>query len=227
MKNDIEVFEITTGLDQSIPVKSKGVFKHIDEIIQSAYANEDMGEVWGGIKNLSEIAKLSGIGLCKFFYDALQIWERLDLGTVDEFTDEAYTQTGKHKDTISRYISIWVLFEDSVIPKEYSDRLISHGVKMLMPLGNMHKQGHEVPKEMWASIAGAIDEQEVRKIVKEITGASNRSNHTVRELDRNGNINVWRGGKKYFIGYLARNDKDPIVQQEVARAVAALGLMEK
>lgn len=225
---NLDVVEITSGLDQVLPIgdAKKKVFHRIDEAIQKAFEQDDMEVVWSAGRNLSEWAKLSGLGLAKLMYDGLQIWLRMEKGSESDYYEEAYIQMGKHRATVTRYTAIWAMLSDGIVPKGYREKLMLHGVKMLIPIAQAVKDGYEIPREKWLALANAVDGHEVRKIVKEITGKADNSNYKTRQIDAEGDYTMWFKGKAYYIAHFNISD-DPVIQAEISRAINLLGVLEK
>lgn len=226
---NLDIAEITSGLDQVLPIKDaeKRVFNRVDEAIQKAFEQEDMGVVWSAGRNLSEWAKLSGLGLAKLLYDGLQIWLRMEKGSEQDYYEEAYVEIGKHKATVTRYTAIWAMLSNGVVPGEYKDKLMSHGVKMLVPVAQAVKDGYEIPSEKWLALTNAVDEHEIRGVVKQITGKADKSNHKTRYIDAEGDYTMWFKGNAYYIAHFNSSYADPIIQAEISRAINLLGILEK
>lgn len=211
--------ELSSGLDQVTPLlgMEKTVFSRVDAAVQKAYADEDMEHVWAMGIGLNAMGKATGLGLAKLAYDGLQIFLRLEKGDEKEYYNEAMVGFGKHIQTVKRYIAIWAMFEDNVVPKEYREKMFSHGVKMLSPIAQAVKEGYEIAKDKWRNLASAVDEQEVRAIVKEITGKADNSNNRKIFIDGDGDITVVKKGEIGYVGHLDVTSKSALVLETIER----------
>lgn len=218
--SDFDVgIELSSGLDQTLPLMQmeKNVFSRVDTAIQKAFADEDMAPVWAMGVGLNAIGKATGLGLAKLAYDGLQIWLRMRLGDEAEYYNEAMVGFGKHIQTVKRYAAIWGMFEDAVVPTEYREKMYAIGVKMLSPIAQAVKEGHEIPADAWRKLANAVDEQEVRAIVKGITGKAENSNNRKLFIDGSGDITVVKQGEIGYVGHLDVTSASTLVLETIER----------
>lgn len=222
-------FMISSGLDQVTPLgdAKNSIFKKIDSVVEKAIADEDMQPVWSAGLQMSDIGRATGLGLAKLFYQGLQIWSRMRKGNEREFYEEAFVQMGYHKQTVKRGVRIWQMFEDSIIPKDYREEIMAMGVKMLSPISQVVSDGYEIPSNKWNAFANCVDESEVRKLCKEITGKEENSNNRKLFIDGDGDITVVTPSKIMYVGHLDVLSTDELVQQMISRICSAAGILEK
>jgi hypothetical protein len=218
MSDDLSI-ELSSGLDQALPLMGmeKTVFSRVEAAIEKAFADEDMERVWAMGIGLNAMGRATGLGLAKLAHGGLQIWLRLKLGGEAEYYNEAMVGFGKHIQTVKRYVAIWSMFDDGVVPNVYLEKMYAIGVKMLSPIAQAVKEGYEIPKDAWRKLAAAVDEQEVRAIVKEITGKAENSNNRKLFIDRDGDITVVKKGEIGFVGHLDVTSTSVLVLETIER----------
>ena len=213
--------DLSSGLDQILPLldMEMRVFQHVDSAIADAVSAEDMHPIWNMGIGLSAIGKSSGLGTAKLCYDGLQVWLRLELGEEKEYYEAAMIGMGRHKQTVVRGVNIWKMFEDEFVPGKYREKMFALGVKMLVPIAQAVKEGHEIPSEKWYALSECVDESEVRAIVKEITGKQPNSNNRKVFIDGDGDITVVKNGEIGFVGHLDVTSTSKLVLETIERIV--------
>ena len=222
--------DLSSGLDQILPLldMEKRVFAKVDDAVRSAVSSEDMQPIWNMGVGLSAIGRSSGLGMAKLCYDGLQVWLRLELGGEKEYYEAVMIGMGRHKQTVVRGVNIWKMFEDGFMPGAYREKMFALGVKMLAPIAQAVKEGHEIPSEKWLSLSECVDESEVRAIVKEITGKQPNSNNRKVFIDGDGDITVVKNGEIGFVGHLDVTSTSNLVLETVERIKAgACPMLEK
>jgi hypothetical protein len=216
--SDLDI-ELSSGLDQALPLMQleKNVFYRVDTAIEKAFAEQDMEPVWAMGVGLNAMGKATGLGLAKLAFDGLQIWLRLGLGGEKEYYNEAMVGFGKHIQTVKRYVAIWSMVDAGVVPNVYLEKMYAIGVKMLSPIAQAVKEGYEIPNDMWRKLASAVDEQEIRAIVKEITGKAENKNNRKIFIDGDGDITVVKKGEIGFVGHLDVTSTSALVLETIER----------
>lgn len=216
--NDLDL-SITSGLDQILPLfgAEKRVFEKVDEAVVRAVSEQDMQPIWNVGMSLNALGRASALGNAKLAYDGLQVWRRLELGDDNRYYEAAMVGMGRSKATILRGVNIWSMFEDGIVPKEYRDKILALGVKMLDPIARAVKEGYDIPPETWHALSNCADEAEVRGIIREVKGKEANSNNRQLFIDGDGDITVVTKDEVAFVGHLDVGSKSKLVQEMIER----------
>jgi len=214
-----DYLELTSGLDQFLPLldMEKKVFGKVDDAVVAAVSAEDMQPIWNMGVGLNAIGKASGLGMAKLAYDGLQVWLRLELGEEKEYYEAAMVGMGRHKQTVVRGVAIWKMFEDEFVPDYDREKMYTLGVKMLAPIAQAVKEGHEIPSEKWLALSECVDEAEVRDVIKQITGKEKNSNNRKLFIDVDGDITVVTKKEIAYVGHLDVTSKSALVLETIER----------
>src|SRR5574342_323263 len=163
-----------TGLDQSIQVNSETVMEKIDEALKQSLKEKNVYIALNVCKQLVAVGQVSGIGLAKALYFIEKNWEKYK---VDEaFDDVVWDYIGKHKHTVERYVKVWGMFDNALIPQDHVEEMKQRNIGELIPIANALYEGHEINEEQWEKLSEAPDVHTISKVIREdVKGESPRS----------------------------------------------------
>ena len=217
---------IVTSFDQSIDSRDLSILDRINIIMDEAIEKHDAYIALDVCKTLRQAAKISGLGLAKILYLIYQHWDDFDVE--DAFEDVVYEYVGLHKYTVQKYIKVWGMHQEKIIPAKFEEEIIQKNIGEQIPIANALKQGYKIDEPTWNKLANASDFHEVAKIVREEVKNKPPSVDALRlYLDGLGAIWAYKGNEKKSIGVLNINDEDDIVQQAIQRIINNCGIMEE
>lgn len=181
---------------------------------------ETIDEALSVAEQLLAITELVGIALAQVFY---KLHKKFDVDS-----DYIFQKLGKTKETVDRYIRVWALFEENIIPDEYVDRLKDRNIRDLIPIGNCYAQGFDLYKRDWEYFSTAPDTSTILKYIREkIKQASPRKSGLRIYVKRNGDLMAYKGNKEgEFVGYLDMESYKQSVIMARERIIKAAGIMK-
>lgn len=197
-------------LDQSLPKTEEAkeiVLRKVDTAIAEA---ENVDQALDIVHQLYIIQELSGLALAKSIYGIEKRFK------VDR--EYIYQKLGKHKHTIDRYIRIWAMFAEGYVPDKYYDAIQDRNIKDLVPIGNAIEQGYDITQDQWRKLAEAPDFNTVSKIVREeIKQEEPRKSLLQIHWKPNGDLWAYQGDESAMLGYLIRDEHNPLAKKALAR----------
>lgn len=215
-ENDI----VLGGLDAFMPVAKihKDLLSRIDEVVERAVANQDLGIIDTAIDGLLSISQMSGIGLAKFLYVTKFQWDNFNRR--DTWLDWAIERTGKVKVTVTRYFRVWEMLVSGDVPREYAKKLETMPIRCLIPIATLWSQKFEITSQQWNKLANAPDPSTVNKIIREIKGVEPKENSLQIEWDVEAkSVTGWKNGKPHVI-YLQYDENDEVVTAMLSRLLS-------
>ncbi len=214
------------NLDQSVPVDGDWAMSRIDEVLKQSLKEKNVDLALDMCKQLVAIGQVVGIGLAKALYFLQKNWEKYKID--EAFEDYVFDKIGKHRHTVERYVKIWGMFDNAVVPQQLIEEFQQKSVNELAPIANAVYQGHEISAEAWEKLSEAPDPNTIAKIVREdIKGQLPRSNTLQLYLDREGTIWAYQKEHRYFVGSLDISAKEEPIQQAIERIVGRSGMMKQ
>lgn len=222
----MDELQIVTGRDQALPVNSVPILEQVEVAIKESIESGNVYIALNLCRDLIQATKLSGIALAKTLYLLRANWA---IFTIEgEFDEIVFDYIGVTQYTVDRYIKVWSLFAEQVIPDNVREKIMQKNIKDQIPIANAIAQGHEITPEQWNEIAKAPDFNTVSRIVREdVKGAEPRSSGLQIKMDNIGTLWAWKTGKRYFIGSLEVTDEEIIVQQAIERLISHGGVMRE
>lgn len=213
------------SLDQSLPVDYEQTLSKIDEVVQESIEMKDAYYALNFGVKLIQMAQLSGMGLAKLFYLLRENWEIFELG--DSFDNVAYSYVGKSKATVDRYIRVWEMYEERIIPKEFEEEIRQKNIKEQIYIATLPAQGYEPSKEDWQDIVDAPDYNSVSAKVREIKGEEPRKSALLIFISETGELSAQQEGEVQFVGYLDVNDAGDIAEKAIQRIIRSVGVLQR
>lgn len=216
---------ISSGMDQNTPLNTDWIMKQIHDIIQESVKQKNADIALAVFRELHELQKVSGLALAKGLYELYRHWPEFNID--EEFDDYVYIRIGLHHYTVERYIKIWRMYDEKIVPPELSEEIQGINIKDQVYIAHAISQGHEISQEKWEEIAHAPDGSSVRRIVQEIKQEPPRSNSCIIYLDREGDIWAVQNNRKEHVGMLDIGQDNSTVQKAIERIVSNAGMMRQ
>jgi hypothetical protein len=214
---------VLNGLDQSLPVDDNLMLQRVDEIMDESLREKDPYIALNFGKSLIIVSQLSGIGLAKLFYQMKENWDAYE--RKDDFDEIAYDYVGRTKGTVDRYVRVWKMYEQNLIPKNLSEEIRQKNIKEQIPIANLLAQGYEPDGEEWQELADAPDHASISAKIREITGAEPRKSAILIFMSENGELSAQQEGETQFVGYLDINDAGDIAEKAIQRLLKSAGVL--
>lgn len=225
MNNDD--LEVVSGLDQPMPLDlsvQPSLIK-LDEIYETAVNSGNYADILSLINNICVGSRLMGIALAKVLYRFYSDWDKFNIQ--DDFFDVVYDRTGRSKATISRYILVWKMYEDKLMPERYEDRIMSLPIRSQISISAALDQGYEIQQEDWKVLAHSEDVSTVMAKIREIKGADPKKGTMVLVLKRSGNLVASMDGQMKSVGMLVVDSDDELVQKALNRIIDKSGIIRE
>lgn len=220
--NDLVIYN---PLDQGIPVKAQALEMKIHQILKQGRIREDGKIVLTAAQALVGAQKLSGKGLAQLYYGMKQDWEHYHIE--DNLYDTIFEMVGHVKETVDRYINIWAMFEEKLIPDKFEKRIKDRPIRDQVIISALPAQGYEVTEKQWKKIVHAPDNSTLQKVVREIKKKEPRKSALILTLDREGNIWATQKSNRYYAGHLNIAERHiEIIDKAVQRIIKNSGIME-
>jgi len=215
--------ELLDGIDQSVPVDDTVILQRVDEIIAESIQKKDGYIALNACRQLTQIKKLAGVALAKFFYLIRENWEVYEIG--DSFNSLVAEYAGVLPATVSKYVKIWAMYEKKLIPAEFEEEIRQKNIKDQVPISNLVTDDeYKLDEEDWQSIADAPDFNSVTKEIRSITGKKPYSNALMLYLSDDGTINATQDGRTEYVGFLDPEGGE-ISQKAGQRIIKSAGIM--
>ena len=213
-------------LDQAIQTDNDWIEKKIDEIIKESIKKKDAFIALNAGRTLISVAKLSSYGLAKLLYYTKKNWHRYKVK--ETFEEIAYDHVGIAPENIDRYIRVWSMFDNAIIPQNHVEEIRQRNIKDLIPLANALHQGYEVEAEEWDKLVDAPDYNTFAKVVREdIKGKEPRKGALAIYLDHQGTLWAYQDNDRKFVGSLEVKDDSEVVQRAIDRLTKNAGVLRQ
>jgi len=220
--NEIELLD---GMDQAVPVDDKGVLNRVDEIIAKSVKEKNGYIALNACRDVRQISKVAGIALAKLFYLTKENWDVYGIG--DNFYDTVADYAGVLRATVSKYVKIWAMYENKLIPSEFEEQIRQKNIKDQVPISTLVTDAeYELDEEDWQSIADAPDFNTVNKEIREITGKKPYKNALMLFISEDGTINGMQDEETEYVGFLNLDGGD-IAQKAGQRIIRSAGILQK
>jgi hypothetical protein len=213
------------GLDQSLTVDTTPMLEKIDEVVQESIERGDVYYALDFGVNLIQVAQVSGMGLAKLFYLLREKWHMFEIG--DNFNDVAYSYVGRTKATVDRYVRVWEMYENKLIPKEFEDEIRQKNIKDQIYIATLGAQGYEPTEDEWQDIVNAPDYSSVAKKVREIKGKEPTKSALLIFISESGELSAQQEGVTQFVGYLDIKDAGDIGKKAIQRLLKSAGVLQR
>ena len=185
----------------------KDMFGAIDNVLIQLHDTNNINHVMGIIDSLDKVDTVVGKAKAKLLWGANE-WYKINFPDKD-FGDHVESVTKSTKRiTVLRYVNVWAHIEQENIPKNIQKR----PMRDLVPIANMLSQGFTPSKAEWARIDLCSNSSELGETLAKIKGKKQRKTARKIEMERDGSINLWKDGKKKYLGFLdvveAETDED-------------------
>jgi len=216
---------ILGNLDQSLPVNTEDIFAYVDKLFEESIEKKNPHIVIDACSRLIAISQLSGLALAKMFYLLHNNWNRYEQDST--FEEIAVPKLGRHPHTIERYIKVWTLFDQKIIPEKFVREFEQKNIQNIIPVANAYSEGYNFEDEDWEEIADAPDNASVLRVVRDVKGEPPKSHAIQLFVDGEGFIYAYSDNERYFIGSLEIQDDTEIVQKAINRIMNKSGIMKK
>ena len=178
----------------------------IDQELINLHDTKDVNRVIRVLDGLGSVEEITGHAKAKLLWGASEWWKQNK--PAEDFADQVTSLSTKiSRPTVDRYVLVWGLIEECIIPKEIAEQ----PMRNLVPIAKTISQGYEISKEQWHKIDLCASDGELRDVLRKIKGKAERKSARVIKLDRQGSLWGWKDNKRYFLGSLniqdAENDK--------------------
>jgi len=216
---------LLNGLDQTLPTNDEWILEKVDEIIQESLEKKDAYLALNSCRALKQIAQLSGIALAKFFYLMKENWDKYEIG--DEFDEVAFDYVGVHKSTVDKYVRVWKMHTQNLIPEKFSEEIRKRNIKDQIPIAITVDQGYEIEEDTWEELAHAPDFASVSAITREIKGKEPSKSALLIFISSDGTLTAQQEGETEFVGYLNVDDAGLIAEKAIQRITKSSGVLER
>jgi len=198
------------------------VLLQIDAFVKDALANQDGQAFINAAHQLLSLKRISGIALAKILYYMHHNWESFAIETPLEEVIEG--EIGFSITNYIRYVGVWDLFAQNIIPETCINSLLNFPIEKLIPIANMIRQGYVLELEEWEQLSHTTSVWEVRDHIREMTGKAPRKDTVLLSLDKEGNVFAFYQEERHFVGFLDRLSLHPVVIKAVDRIVNHTGI---
>ena len=212
-ENDI----VLGGVDQFLPVAKahKDILSRVDEVVERAVDEQDIGIIETAIEGLLSISQISGIALAKTLYVVKFQWDKFNQR--ETYLDWAVDKFGKKEVTVKRYFRVWEMLVSGDVPREYAKKLETMPIRCLIPIATLWSQKYEITSQQWNKLANAPDPSTVNKIIREIKGVEPKEGSLQMEWDSEAkSVTGWKNGKPHVI-YLTYDEDDEVITAMLSR----------
>ena len=216
---------LLNGLDQSLPINDDWILDKVDEIITESLEKKDAYFALNSCRALKQIAQLSGIALAKFFYLIKENWDEYEIG--DDFDDVAFDYVGVHKATIDKYVRVWKMHKENLIPDEFSEDIRKRNIKDQIPIAIAIDQGYDIEEDDWQELSDASDFTAVSVKIREIKGKEPSRSALLIFLSDDGQISAMQEGETEFVGFLNIEGAGLIAEKAIQRITKSVGMLER
>ncbi len=214
---------ILNGLDQSLSVDDSGILEQVTNIVAESLEQKDPYIALKFGANLIMASQLAGMGLAKLFYLMRENWD--NYGREDDFDEVAYDYVGRTKSTVDKYVRVWEMYEQDLIPEELSSEIRQKNIKDQIPIASLLSQGYEPDEDEWQDLADAPDNSSVLAKVREIKGTAPRKGALLIYLTPDGTLQAEQQGKVEYVGYLNIDEEGEIKQKAIQRLLKSAGVL--
>jgi len=217
--------EIVGGLDQALPVDMIDALDEVDSVIAQAQMMGDPDIVLNEIRsNLSQV-RASGLSLCKLLYKLRGVWDNL---SDQDFSETVFSHTGLGSTTVDRYIAIWTMYADRLLPDSVSSAIQQKPLRVQVPIAKLMEQGFKPTPEQWQKLSDAPDNSTTLAIVREIKGTEPRKSAVLIFIDKAGHLSAAQDGEMIEIGmFFADALKSVLGAKAIKRIIDDSRIMEK
>lgn len=189
--------EIVGNLDQTLPVDMIDALDEVDSIIAQAQMMGDPDIILNEIRtNLSQV-RVSGLSLCKLLYKLHDMWDSL---SDQDFQESVFNHTGLGSTTVDRYVAIWSMYADRLLPDSVSNIIQQKPLRIQVPIAKLMEQGFKPTPEQWQKLSDAPDNSTTLAIVREIKGTEPRKSAVLIFIDKAGHLSASQDGEMIEIG---------------------------
>lgn len=214
------------SLDQPLSVDSDWVMDKIDEILKRSVKEKNVYLALNVCKELVAVGQVAGLALSKALYYIQKNWQRYKVD--GDFDDIVYDYIGKHKHTVERYVKVWGMFDNAIVPLDHVDELQQKNIRDLIPIANAIYQGYEIDAEQWEKIVDAPDFNTVAKVIREeVKEKPPRKGSLQLFLDREGTIWAYQDNHRYFVGSLEIHIDEEPIKQAIERITKNAGILKQ
>lgn len=227
IKSDDEL-AIGTKIDGHIDMPTQDIEwanTKVQRIVDEAIADKDLEKIWSACREIVKVTRLSGLMLAKTLYLVKKNWDVFE--QEDEFEGVAWVMTGLNKYTINRYINVWAMFEENIIPAHLQENILQRNIKDLVPVASAIAQGFDIEPDQWERISDADNGQVIEEITRAIKGTPPRRNSIRMYITKTGDVWAMKGDDKeaHYVGHLEVKSEDEVVRSAIVRIANTIGFI--
>lgn len=223
---ETDIIEITSSLDQPLPISVQKTLDGIDTLIEEARKSGSPEVLLQELEDRIGQIRISGMALCKLLYKAREVWK--EFSQEDDFEEVVQERIGLTATTIDRYATTWAMHENKLMPPKIATEIIQKPLRVQIPVAKMLEQGYKPDKKQWKELAAAPDLSTTAAVIREIKGVAPRQNSLVLYIDKKGNITAIQDDEIVDVGFLFINDRDnPIIDHAINRVINDARMIEK
>lgn len=220
----IEAISPDTVFISGQAITEQDALNAIDVAIKALRDSNDISTIDLAERTLFGLQRISGKALAKLLYEKKSWWNETNQTSIRQCTFEDYekSQHGLSSVLIDRYTVVWEKMQ------EFPIQLQERPIRDLIPIAKAVEQGYEISESQWNKLIKAASNSEVLHILREeVKGKTPRKSSMRILMERDGTLNVWKGSKKSFVGYVDVNSKDDLVQKAISRLLSGAGVLKK
>lgn len=211
--------EITTSLDQPVLFNPQPILEEVDRFYDNALLSDNPAlTILNKAKEILVGFRASGLALAKILYRLKLDWRRF--GINEKFEDSVWAITGINKVTIDRYVTVWGIYEQNLVPEAVRPYMLSMQMRSQVPVAKTLSQGFALKDEDWQRIINAPDNASVRAELRLIKNQTMRKSGLMFRLKANGDL--WATdstGLQHYVGWLDIESTDETVIKMINRIV--------
>jgi hypothetical protein len=218
--------ELLNGMDQSVPIDDGWILNKIDEIIADSIEQKDAYVALNSCRQLRQISQLTGVALAKLFYLIKKNWEIYEIG--DNFSDTVADYAGVSSATVSKYVKVWSMYENKLLPPEVEDEIRQKNIKDQVPISTLVTEDeYELDEDDWQNIVDAPDFNTVNREIRDITGKKQYKNALNIFMSEDGTLNATQHDETEYVGFLNVEGADDIAWKAIQRLIRTAGVLQK
>lgn len=223
---ETDIIEITTSLDQPLPISVQAALVDVDTLIENARKASDPEIILQELEKRVGQIRISGMALCKLLFKSRELWH--ELTHQDDFDEVVAERVGLSATTVDRYATTWAMHENKLMPPKIADEILQKPLRVQIPVAKMLEQGYTPTKSQWRQLATAPDLSTTAAVIRDIKGVPPRQNSLMIFIDKKGNITATENDEIVDVGFLFFNDMDnEIVTHAIKRIINDARMIEK
>lgn len=196
-----------------------------DGIIAKTRELKDPYHALEAIRQMDRLRNLVGISKAKVLHFLNKYWEEFQIN--ESFMEVVLAYSGlTNRVVIKRYIQIWNMFDQKLIPEEFVDEIKQKPINDLTPIMGALVSGYELSNEDWKEIAERKGNSDIsnyiRTQVKNVEPISRAITYVLDKID--GTLYAITYGHKYAIGKITLKNVDEPARRAITRLIETMNI---